>query len=208
MLLRTLSVMLVAAMFPPPASGKELSPEEDADLTRRFIASQRSLRTYRAEFEQSLSLLGLRNPSVSKGTFSYRAPDDVRIDYSQPAGDFFLLRGEQFHLAKNGNPPRSYPATDRSARVLVALRKIMGGRTEAGAGMVRKVRREGSDYVVTLTPETPSRDVPERIENRIDAGSLALKRMTVTLPRGTSMEFSFSNPERNAKVDEKLFEQP
>jgi outer membrane lipoprotein-sorting protein len=73
---------------------------------------------------------------------------------------------------------------------------------------VRTVRREGGDYVVTLKPETRSRDVPEKIENRIDAGTLALKSMTVTLPRGTSMEFSFSQPERNAKVDAKLFEQP
>lgn len=199
---------LSAAVCLLPAWGNDLSPAEDAALSRKFIESQRSLRTFRAAFEQTVSLLGLRNPSVSKGTFLYRAPDDVRIDYSQPAGEFFLLRGENFYVARDGTPPRSYPASDRSARVLVALRKVMGGRTDADAGMTRKVRREGNEFVITLTPETPSRDVPEKIENRVDAESLVLKKMTVTLPRGTSMEFSFSEPERNAKIDKSLFQEP
>ena len=190
------------------ASGTELTPAEDADLSRRFVESQRSLRTLRAAFEQSVSLLGLRNPSVSKGTFFYRAPDDVRIDYAQPQGDFFLLRGDRFHVAKGGNPPRIYAATDRSARVLVALRKVMGGRADAGAGMVRKVAREGNEYVVTLTPQSPSQETPEKIENRIDVASMALKKMTVKMPRGMSMEFSFSDPQRNVAIDEAVFQEP
>lgn len=205
---RIVLVALSAAAFLVPARGNELAPSEDAALSRKFIESQRSLRTFRAAFEQTVSLLGLRNPSVSKGTFFYRAPDDVRIDYSQPAGEFFLLLGENFYVARDGMPPRSFPSSDRSARVLVALRKVMGGRTDAGAGMTRKVRREGDEFVITLTPDTPSRDVPEKIENRVDAASLVLKKMTVTLPRGTSMEFSFTEPERNAKIDKSIFAEP
>lgn len=208
MFIRLIFAAAVLAVFSCPASASELSPEENASLSRRFIESQRALRTFRADFEQTVSLLGLRNPSVSKGTFFYRAPDDVRIDYSQPSGDFFLLRGENFHVARDGGAPRSCPASDRSARVLVALRKVMGGRPEAGAEMVKTVRHEGDEYVVTLKPRVTSRDVPDKIENRIDADLLVLKKMTVTLPRGTSMEFSFSNPERNAKIDETLFQNP
>lgn len=208
MVIRLILAATILTAFSYRAPASELSPEENADLSRRFIESQRALRTFRADFEQTLSLLGLRNPSMSKGTFFYRAPDDVRIDYAQPSGDFMLLHGDDFHVARDGNAPRSYPASDRSARVLVALRKVMGGRAEAGAEMVKTVRHEGDEYVVTLKPRTPSRDVPEKIENRIDADSLILRRMTVTLPRGTSMEFSFSNPERNAKIDETLFRNP
>lgn len=201
-------VALTAATFLLPVRGNELSPAEDVALSRKFLESQRTLRTFRAAFEQTVSLLGLRNPSVSKGTFFYRAPDDVRIDYSQPAGEFFLLLGDNFYVARDGQPALNYPASDRSARVLVALRKVMGGRSDAGNGMTRQVRREGDEFVITLTPEIPARDVPEKIENRIDASSLVLKKMTVTLPRGTSMEFSFSEPERNAKIDKSIFVKP
>lgn len=208
MVIRLICAATVLTAFSCRTSASELSPAENANLSQRFIESQRALRTFRADFEQTVSLLGLRNPSVSKGTFFYRAPDDVRIDYSQPSGDFFLLRGENFHVARDGGAPRSSPASDRSARFLVALRKVMGGRADAGADMVKTVRHEGDEYVVTLKPRTPSRDVPEKIENRIDADLLVLKKMTVTLPRGTSMEFSFSNPERNAKIDETLFRNP
>jgi outer membrane lipoprotein-sorting protein len=202
------TAFLALATSALPGATNELSHAETEQLSRQFAEAQRTLCTFRANFEQTVSLLGLRNPAVSKGAFFYRAPDDVRIDYSQPDGDFLLLRGGNFLVSKGGEAPRRYPESDRSARVLVALRKVMGGRPDAGAGMVRKIRREGDEYVVSLTPQTPSRDMPEKIENRIDAGSFLLKRMTVTLPRGTSMEFNFSDPERNVKLDKALFQEP
>lgn len=205
---RSSLTILAAGLFVLPLHGTDLSPEEDAKLSRQFVESQRALRTFRADFEQSVSLLGLRNPSVSRGTFLYRAPDDVRIDYSKPAGDFFLLSGDDFHVVKNGKPPRAYPATDKSARVLVALRKVMGGRTEGGSEMVRRVRREGNEYVITLKPKVPERGLPEKIENRLDTVSLSLRKMTVTLPQGTSMELTFSEPERNVTIDSELFTKP
>lgn len=191
-----------------PLHAEDLSPAEDAILSQNFIESQRSIRTYRATFEQSVSLLGLRNPSVSKGTFLYRAPHDLRIEYSQPAGDFFLLLGNDFYVARDEKPVQKRPASDRSARILVALRKVMNGHSDAGTKMTRKVRRDGTEFVITLTPETPDADVPEKIENRIDGHSLFLKEMTISLPRGTRMQFRFSEPKCNAEVDMSLFAAP
>lgn len=199
-------LMMVAAIF--SASGNELSPAEAANLFQRFVKTQRALRTLRAEFEQTVSLPGLRSPSVSKGTFFYRAPDGVRIDYSKPAGDFFLLQGEKFYVVRRRGVPRSYSASDREARMLVALRRMMEGRSDPEGEMVSKVSREDDEYIVTLTPKNPSRELPEKIENRINAESLLLEKMTIQLPRGTSMKFRFSDWERNAKIDESLFSSP
>lgn len=203
----TLAVLaMVAGLL--PASAKDLSHAEAEGLFRRFVENQRALRTFRATFEQTVSLAGLRNPAVSQGTFSYRAPDAVRIDYTRPAGDFFLLTGDQFFVARKGGGPRKFSAEDPSARMVVALRRVMQGRPDRDEKMTDSVRLEKGEYLVTLTPREPSRELPEKIENRIDARTLMLKSMTIQLPGGSRMEFSFSDWERNAKVDAALFEKP
>ena len=174
------------------------------DLEARFLASHKDLKSLQADFRQTITSPGMRQPVVSEGRFYYEAPDKLRIDYAQPAGDYFLLTGERFQTRRRGKPPSIRDAGHPSARALVALREVLRGTPPAGEFQKQVERRDGA-FVVVLTPLVPSATLPQKIENRVDAKTFALLGMTITMPQGTSMEFVFKNPRRNQSLDPGIF---
>ena len=146
----------------------------------------------------------MRQPVVSEGRFYYQAPDKLRIDYSRPAGDYFLLNGDRFETRRRGKTPAVLNSSHPSARALVALREVLRGTPPAGE-FQKQVERRGGEFRVILTPLAPSPTLPRKIENRVDAKSLALLGMTITMPQGAAMEFVFENPLRNKPLETGVF---
>lgn len=70
------------------------------------------------------------------------------------------------------------------------------------------VTRRGGDYVVVLTPRTPERFQPEQIENIIDARTLQLHSLSLTLPRGTVMRFEFTRLRPDRPLPDGAFRLP
>ena len=174
------------------------------DLEARFLASHKNLESLQADFRQTITSPGMRQPVVSEGRFYYQAPDKLRIDYSRPAGDYFLLNGDRFETRRRGKPPVILDANHPSARALVALREVLRGTPPAGE-FQKQVERENGVFRVILTPVAPSPTLPRKIENRVDAKSLALLAMTITMPQGAAMEFVFENPLRNQTIEKGVF---
>lgn len=181
------------ALAVPAAGGfaGELSATEAAALEQRFFAAQRETRTLGADFTQSVSAPGLPDPAISRGQLVYRAPDQLRIAYTDPSGELMQLDAKHFTAVRSGHPRVVLPEDHPSARALAALRDILRGRRPPGEMNV-SVTRQGRDYVVVLTPRTPGRFQPERIENIIDARTLQLRSLSLTLPRGIVMQFEFT----------------
>ena len=146
----------------------------------------------------------MRQPVVSEGRFYYQAPNQLRIDYSRPAGDYFWLNGDRFENRRRGKPPAAFDASHPSARALVALREVLRGTPPAGE-FQKQIKRKDGEFLVILTPLTPSPTLPRKIENRVDAKSLALLGMTITLPQGAVMEFVFEKLRRNQPLDPAIF---
>lgn len=200
-------ILLSLALFTAALGAKDLSPDETKLLERRFAEAQKSTRTLRADFEQVIRLPGMPAPVVSKGEFIYRAPDDIRITFTEPPGDFLLLHGEIMEAARGGKAPVKRPSSDRSAKALVALRKVLrGSPQDTHDQMERKISRSDDEFVVSITPTVRSRELPEKIENRVDAHSLMLRTMTITLPLGGCLEFRFFRPRKDVPVDSSLFD--
>ena len=174
------------------------------DLEARFLASHKDLKSLQADFRQMIISPGMRQPVVSEGRFYYEAPDKLRIDYAKPAGDYFLLTGERFETCRRGKPPFIRDAGHPSARALVALREVLRGTPPAGE-FQKQVERKDGEFLVILTPIKPSPTLPRKIENRVDAKSLALLGMTITMPQGAAMEFVLENPRRDQPIGTGVF---
>jgi outer membrane lipoprotein-sorting protein len=174
------------------------------DLEARFLKSHRNLQSLQADFRQTITSPGMRKPVVSEGRFLYKKPDSLRIDYTRPEGDYFLLNGDRFETRRRGKPPAILEASHPSARALVALREVLRGMPPTG-DFQKEVVRENGVFRVVLTPLVPSPTLPRQIENRVDAQSLALLSLTLTMPQGAVMEFVFENPRRNQPLDPAVF---
>ena len=174
------------------------------DLEARFLASHKNLESLQADFRQTITSPGMRQPVVSEGRFYYQAPDKLRIDYLRPTGDYFLLTGERVQTCRRGKPPSIRDAGHPSARALVALREVLRG-TPPSAEFQKQVERKDGEFLVILTPIQPSPTLPRKIENRVDATSLALLGMTITMPQGAAMEFVLENSRRDQPIGAGVF---
>jgi outer membrane lipoprotein-sorting protein len=192
-------VTLIAA-----ADAAELPAAAAAELEKRFFAAQRATRTLAADFTQTLTAPGLPAPVVSRGQILFRAPDDLRIVYTEPAGEVLQLDATSFTALRTGRPPVRRPPGHASARALSSLRDILRGQRPEGE-MAATVTRRGHDYLVVLTPAATGGFQPERIENIIDARSMQLRSMSITLPRGTLLRFDFAKPRRNQPLPPDAF---
>ena len=112
-----------------------------------------------------------------------------------------------FTTIRTGRAPLARPAGHPSARALGALRDILRGNRPPGDMQV-SVTRQAGNYLVVLVPSTPGNLQPERIENTIDADTMQLRSMSLTLPRGTVMRFDFSAVRRNHRLPATTFRLP
>ena len=203
MILRGVLLLILTSLA---LHARDLSPEETRRVEERFVRAQKATHTLRADFEQTIRLPGMRTPVVSRGEFLYRAPDDLRVSFTEPLGDYLLLSGDTLEIARGGKSPVKKPSTDLSAKALVALRNVLRGTPENTEGqMDRKITSSAGEFTVSITPVVRSARMPEKIENRVDADSLMLRTMTITLPRGGFMEFRFARPRKDAPIDAGLF---
>jgi outer membrane lipoprotein-sorting protein len=204
--MKTLTAICTAIILTHSATGRELAADEAAALEKRFLSAQKNTRTLQADFKQIITAPGLRDSAASTGRLLYQAPDNLLVTYTEPAGDYLLLRGDKFTSLRAGKST-TRDAADPSARALTALRDILRG-APPGSVMARSVTQSGGKYIVTLTPAVPGLNQPQRIENLLETSTLQLQSMTITLPRGATMQFIFSRIRRNAALDPKAFDLP
>lgn len=187
--------------------GQELPAREADDLEQRFFRAQQGHRTLTAAFTQTVTAPGLPAPVVSEGHVYYRAPDSLLVEYTSPAGDFLQLQGNRFTTRRSGDKIATRSADHPSARALVALRDVLRGQPPAEE-MVRRVTREGAFFRVTLNPSFAGPDTPGMIENLVEAKSLQLRSLGVSLPRGAVMTFDFRQIRTNRSLPSGLFSTP
>jgi outer membrane lipoprotein-sorting protein len=187
--------------------GEELPSTQADALERRFFAAQSGINTLEADFIQTITAPGLGRPAKSKGQVFFRSPELLRIQYSDPAGEWMQLDEQNFTIVRSNRQPETRPSDHPSARVLVALREILRGKKPA-ENMNRRVYVEGNIYRVILVPEQEAANQPSRIEIEADVEGFKLRSMVVSLPRGATMRFDFSSVRRNHRLPANVFTVP
>lgn len=212
MSIRDVLRILCLALLPVAAVQAELLTAVDAArLREQFQARQQQIKTWSATFTQTLVMPGIRQPVVSQGTLAYRAPEQLRVDFTKPAGEFVLVVGDHFYLKKVGKPvvlgSLSDDLTGKPFQALLAL--LRGRPTEEESLYVPEVSRVSGRYLVALhrKPDASGR-LPKRITNTIDAGTLDVRDVLVELPDGGTLEYRFAAVVRNGAIDGSRFAPP
>jgi len=187
--------------------GEELPSTQADALERRFFATQSGINTLEADFIQTITAPGLGRAATSKGQVFFRSPELLRIQYSDPAGEWMQLDEQNFTAVRSNRQPETRPSDHPSARVLAALREILRGKKPA-ENMNRRVYVEGNIYRVMLVPEQDAPNQPSRIEIEADVVGFKLRSMVVSLPRGATMRFDFSSVRRNHRLPANVFTVP
>lgn len=201
----TATVLVANALSAPLPSAKE------AELRGRFQTRQRETKTWAASFSQTLAMPGMAKPVVSSGSLAYRAPSQLRLDFTKPEGEFVLVNRDSLFIQKAGKRVSEKSLTrDTAGRPFLSLLGLLRGQPPEEEAMYSpEVTREDGKYVLVLNlkPDASSR-APKRITNIIDAETLEVREVLVELPNGGTLRYQFQEIVRNRAVAEERFAPP
>lgn len=194
-------LLLLAAL---PASADSLPPAKATALRSRFEARQRETRTWSAGFTQTVRMPGLRDPVVSQGTISYRAPDALRIDFTKPPAEFVLALGDRLFIQKTGKRlAEKSLGGDTAGKPFQSLLGLLQGRPGEDAESFEPAVTEGDGaYSIVLTKKAGAGlRLPRRITNVLSAASLQIREVVVELPNGGTISYAFRETSRNRPLE-------
>ena len=206
-MLRTILLAIVLAFTADAAP----LPQARANALRdQFQTRQRETKTWSASFTQSVAMPGMREPVVSTGTLAYRAPEQLRLDFSKPADEFVLALGDQLFVQKSGKKPALKSLSgDNAGKPFQSLLSLLRGKPVEEEAYTPEVSREDGRYIVVLTRKPDaSGKMPRRITNSIDAESLEVREVIVELPNGGTLSYRFDEIARNRPLDATRFAAP
>ena len=191
--------------------GDGLTQRERLDaLVQQVKAAQSDIQTMRSQFERRQESELLLEPEVSRGRFSYAAPDRVRWEYREPHPIDTLIEGETMitYYADLAKAER-YAIGQYSERVF----EYLGARGSLETLMnyfeltAEFPDVEGDPYHLILLPRY------KRVKKRLDSMELWIDpemflpvQLRYVLPGGDSTEFTFEDLKINGDLDDSSFQ--
>lgn len=192
-------------------------PVSQADLARYdagFAAVQQSTRTFKADITQTLHLQGLAQPLTSTGTLYYADPDKLLIRFSKPAGEWMLVNGSQSAIQKTGKPLERHDlaAQGRTASHAASLLDFFHAdparwHKDFDVSMTRRGNILTVHLKPWMTPTATSQGVQE-ITTTLQLPKYDILEMAITLNGANSVDYTFTEGQRNAPIDPALFTLP
>lgn len=209
MMTRLLCLLAVLSLVPVQAG--PLSPDQAAALRADFQKHWQQTKLLAVPFTQTVTMPGLRQPIVSTGTLAYRAPEELRLDFTQPAGEFVLVLGDRLYLQKTGKrvavKSLSQDNAGKPFRSLLGL--LRGQLAETETQYTAEILRVDQNWRVVLTRKRgASGRGPERITNTIGTDTFHVREILVELATGGTIHFAFGKPQAKQTVPDNLFIPP
>ncbi len=211
------AALLIAGM--PLAAAEPLADPGDPTLiprerlqalVERMRLAAQERETMSAAFVQTKESSLLLAPSVSKGTFSYLAPDRVRWEYERPEAMTLVIdQGEALTWYRDLGKAERYQVGRQSERVLEYL-----GASSSMEQLIEFFRismqaqpAPGDPYWLRLEPRY-SRIAKrlKELELWIDAERFVPVRLRYVEPDGDVTEYVFTDLEINQEISPSLFE--
>lgn len=179
-----------------------LSEAERQPLMDAFARTQQQTQTYQADLKQTVRLRGLQKPVESAGKILYKAPGALRLSFTQPAGEYMLLTGDDLYMKKANRALIHRKSAGQNARMLLEL--FHGGAKDWEEKFDITYARADDHLIVTLRPKQA--EVKVEIENIVSLPSYDIRSIQIRFDKDNSLTYEFANPVRNAPLEDKLFE--
>ena len=148
-------------------------------------------------FTETKVMPKMNKTTVRKGTMRYDAPDNLTMDYSQPAGDYTHITSTTFDVCKSGKV-QHFPVSNPKQRMTVfraTLLYCLGGEVANAAKLNNATMDESSTpaaRICTLTVEKAApRDIA-KMQLEYDLRTGALLSLTITEGNGNYTTYAIS----------------
>ncbi len=210
-----LHLFLAATVTLLPASIALSKPAPDVTPIKRWIDSQKEVKTFYSEFQQERQLRALKKPIVKPGRLWFAAPDSFRWELGQPPATIALQKSQQDLLVLE-------PAKKQGKRYTVDELREEGrarGAAFLEAGFPRTY--ETFDRIFKVTDTTLKNNVYEvtasirdrktavalrKVVFHIDAKSYDLRQLYLRFRDSSSITTTFGKTQKNPRIPASKFE--
>ncbi len=194
---------------PDPMAAGLTGPQRLQALVDRVRLEQQQLKTLEARFTQQQENSMLAAPEESKGTFSYRAPDKVRWEYTSPNPITVVIRGDEMTTWYRD---LKRAETLKVGRYSSQVFKYMGASgslqtlLEYFTVRLKLPEKKGDPYRLEMDPKYAR--ISKRLKSMtlwIDDQTFFPERLKYVQADGDTVEYQFSDVKRNAPIPEDRF---
>ena len=173
----------------------------------QFAAASQKNTSLRADFVQEKDLSVLSEKIVSHGKFSFRRPDNVRMEYTQPFQYLMILANSHVYI-RDGQKENS--VSTRSSKLFAQINQLVvdcvRGTALNNPDFTVRVFEGGQTYLLELTPVGKIlKDLFQTVTVVLDKRDLTASRIRMLEPSGDNTVITFSNRELNIPLSDALF---
>lgn len=150
-----------------------------------ILSLHRPNETITCAFTETMTMPKMNKTTVREGTLVYHGPDELRMNYTKPAGDYTLIAKDKFEVRRAGKVQR-FNVSNPKQRMSVyraTLLACLGGDVKRVAELNQaKVdyKTVGGRYVCTLKTDkaSPHEIVGLQLEYDCKSGKLLMMKIT------------------------------
>jgi outer membrane lipoprotein carrier protein len=200
-----LSLLGLALLAPPAARG---ACGSTADCLRAIEQAQSATQTLQAEFVQTKHVSLLDQPLVSRGRFSFKRPDRVRLEIREPETATLVIRGKEVSIPGVSKAETDGMAMTPAAAMFSRLGALFTGATRELEGDFEvAAHADGAAIEVELTPRQERwKKLLRRIGLRFSGPDLMVEQIHLDEPLGDRLEIALQDVRRNVELPDSLFQ--
>lgn len=202
------TVFFLLSLISVGVSGQNFKPiENTVAFKKRFEEESKKITSIKSDFTQEKVMTLLTEKIVSRGEFSFKRTDKVRIEYKTPYSYLMIINGNQM-FSKDGN---------RESRVNVSSNKMfrqvnriivdcVQGTILYNKDFSSNILENESFYSLELTPQTKTlKDFFQLIRIQIEKKDYSVSVIELNEQGGDKTTMRFSNKHFNQTLSDEIF---
>ena len=181
------------------------------NIETKILNLNKSQTTYTASFTEKIVMPKMKKETVKRGTMYYSSPESLLMLYSDPEGDYSLIKDGKFTAARKGHV-QNFPMNEKNKSQMYILRETLLG---SMAGDLQRVAKENDAdiqceekagrYICTLTKQQAKAVGVNRLELQYDSKTGALLSLCLIQHNGNYTIYETTDIHQNQKNDDKVW---
>ena len=202
--MKTIRVYLLCGLYvlwALPAIAAELDQDQVNEIEKAVATYQSETKTLQIGIVQKVMLEELKEPVVSKGMVYYGRGQGMRVEFSEPSGDYILMNKDVVVHKRGERRPRVYrlkTSEERARRTLLLdafERPPSSWQKDYEVSMVR----HSNEVTVQLIPQKNTAPEPQKIEVKLDGEQYHILSVRLYISRG-QIQYEFSDHQQNISI--------
>lgn len=174
---------------------------------QRFTTAASAINTLRSDFVQEKKLSLLSERIRSNGSFMFKRPDKVRMEYVKPFPYLMIISKDKVYVKDNGRENVINAGSSKIfQQVNAVMMQSMSGTLLSNPDFKSQVFEGANAWLVELAPlNTNMKKMFDRILIQLSKKDMTATRIELREPGGDETIITYSNRETNVEIADDLF---